>query len=288
MQPTLICSSRRAYLGQCWRAARQNWIVATVAFISAAYSFFTTFQPLIDVGPFPIRGLPKLPLAWAATIALAAVAFVAIEGGYRLKRAEQAKLGGERDAVTAIIRNEKMRDDLHRDLLKTPAEQMKLPVGSSRWSKFAHREVIIRRIDDKSYPNIDDGPAISGWFNLEILDFYHGGLHGVLNLQYALLDTLTRKWSLLSEGESARSFPRRFSKAKVYVTGKIPWRNILHYDMEGDQYFPQPHLYCTFADAGEPYEGRAFFLVSEGYQQELSAEDKLELDALLKLPEEDG
>jgi hypothetical protein len=288
MQPTPFCSSRREYLGQCWKAARQNWIVATVAFISAAYSFFTTFQPLIDIGPSPLPGLPKLPLTWAATIALAAVAFVAIEGGYRLERAEQEKLGKERDAVVALRRNEKLRDDLHRDLLKTPSDRMKLPVGSSRWSKFAHSEVIIRRIDDVSYPNIDDGPGISGWFKLEILDFYHGGLQGILNLQYALLDTLTGKWSLLSDEESAKSFPRRFSKAKVYVTGKIPWRNILHYDMEGDQYFPQPHLYCTFADAGEPYEGRGFFLVSDGYQQELHAEDKLELEALMRLAEEEG
>jgi serine/threonine protein kinase len=212
--------------------------------------------------------------------------FVSIGGGYRLERREQERLGKEADAVAAIKRNEKMRDDLHRDLLKTGSERMNLPVGSSRWSKFAHSEIIIRRIDDKSYPKIDDGQGISGWFKLEILDFYHGGLHGILNLQYALLDTLTRKWSLLSDEESARSFPRRFSKAKVYVTGKIPWRNILHYDMEGDEYYPQPHLYCTFADAGEPYEGRGFFFVSDGYQQELDAEHKLELDALLKLPEE--
>lgn len=216
------------------------------------------------------------------------MAFVAIEGGYRLQRSEQEKVGDKREAVAALKRNEKLRDDLHRDLLKTPAERMKLPVGSNRLSKFQHGEVIIRRIGEETYPNIDDGPGISGWFNLEILDFYHGGLHGILNLQYALLDSVTRKWSLLPDEASEESFPPRFSKAKIFVTGAIPWRNILHHDMEGGQHYPQ-HLYCTFADPDGPYKGRGFFLLRDhGYEFELSTEDKLDLDALLKLPEEDS
>lgn len=288
MQAPSYHRSRREYLGECWKHARRNWLVATVVFASAAYSFFTTFQSILDIRSVPLVGLPKLPLTWAAAIVFAAIAFVAIEGGYRLDQAEQEKLGKERDAVASLIRNEKMRDDLRRDLLKTQSDRMKLPDGSSRWSKFAHSEVIIRRIGDVSYPNVDDSAGISGWFKLEVLDFYHGGLHGILDLQYALLDTMTRKWALLPDDKSGAPFPSRFFKAKVYVTGKIPWRNIQHYDMAGDEYYPQPHLYCTFADAGEPYEGRGFFLLRKGDEFELSAEEKLELDALLKLLEEDG
>ena len=38
----------------------------------------------------------------------------------------------------------------------------------------------------------------------------------------------------------------------------------------------------------EPHEGRGLFLVRDGYQWELSAEDKLEVDALLRLAEQEG
>jgi hypothetical protein len=190
-----------------------------------------------------------------------------------------------KQAVAAIQRDHKMRDDLHRDLLKTAKERMALPRVTSRISKFAHSEIIVHRIDDKTYPNIDDSPGISGWFKLEILDFYHGGLDCVLDLQCGLFDSETRAWSLISYERSKSSFPERLSKRNIYITGKIPWRNILYYDMNGDQYYREPHLYCAFADSGEPYEGRGYFTVGDvqTYEWELRPEDRLEPEALLSL-----
>lgn len=193
-----------------------------------------------------------------------------------------------KQSVAALKREHKMRDDLHRDLLKSPSERMELPRVTSRVSKFLHSEIIVHRIDDRTYPNIDEKPGISAWFKLEILDFYHGGLECILDLQYALVDSETRKWSLISYERSKFSFPPRFSKWKVFVTGKIPWRNILYYDMQGDQYYPQPHVYCAFAESGEPYEGRGFFLLSDGREWELQAEDRVEPEALLLLMKHRG
>jgi hypothetical protein len=71
-------------------------------------------------------------------------------------------------------------------------------------------------------------------------------------------------------------------KVKVFITGKIPWRNILHYDMRGDRHYPQPHLYCQFADAGRPYESYGYFIAGEGYEWELPAGGRTGLEALLK------
>jgi hypothetical protein len=184
-------------------------------------------------------------------------------------------------AVAALKRDQKMRDDLTRDLLRNSSEIIALPRGSSRTAKFLHSEVIIHRIDDVSYPDVDDSPGISGWFKLEVLDFYHGGIECILGIEEALHDSATRKWSLLSYEQSKSSFPSRFTKANVFKTGKIPWRNILHYDMQGDRFYPQPHLYCVYADSGMPYEGRGYFIAKEGYEWELSSDDKLELEPLL-------
>jgi hypothetical protein len=187
--------------------------------------------------------------------------------------------------VEAIQREHKMRDNLHRDLLKSPPERMSLPRFTNRSAKFAHSEVIIHRIDDASYPNREEGVGISGWFLLEVLDFYHGGLHGILNIEYVLLDSVTKSWARLNHEQFESPFAARFSKAKVFKTGNIPWRNILHYDMKGDEFYPQPHIYCAYADAGMPYEGFGFFLLGNGYEQELYPENQTQLPALLALAE---
>jgi hypothetical protein len=196
----------------------------------------------------------------------------------------QARVGSHQKTVAALKREQKLRDDLHRDLLKSQSERMSLPRFTSRSAKFAHSEVIVHRIEDKSYPNLDDAPGISGWFKLEVLDFYHGGLACIYDLKYALLDSDTPHWSFLSEEQRDSLFPPRFSKAKIFVTGNIPWRNILHYDMRGDEYYPQPHLYCQFADMGAPYEGESYFLIGTGYEKELRAEDRMQLADFLMLP----
>lgn len=185
-------------------------------------------------------------------------------------------------AVAALQRDQKVRDDLHRLLLKSSAQRLALPRSAGRSSKFLHSEVIIHRIGDTTYPGVDEKPGISGWFKLEILDFYHGGLHCILDLQFVLLDSENQNWCSISYDQSQQPFPPRFSKAKIFVTGKIPWRNILHYDFRGDEYYPQPHLYCIFADGGEPYEGRGFFLLRDDREWELHPENRLQLDDLLQ------
>jgi hypothetical protein len=80
----------------------------------------------------------------------------------------KAKPISHRKAVEALKRQQKMRDDLHRDLLKSNAERMNLPRVCQRRMKFRYDEIIIHRIDDTSYPDIDDKPGISGWFKLEV------------------------------------------------------------------------------------------------------------------------
>lgn len=179
------------------------------------------------------------------------------------------------DAVSQLKRDHKLRDDLHRDLLKSPAERMRSPVPSSRMTKFAHGEVIIHRIGDTTYPNVDESPGISGWFKLETFDFYHRGLECILDLQYALLGE-TRAWALLSCDQSEQTFPNELRIVKVFITGRIPFRNIRYYDMRGDEFYPQPHLYCQYADNGEPYESRGYYIIDErgGYEFSLDPEWK--------------
>jgi len=107
------------------------------------------------------------------------------------KNNSKSKSRSERDAISQLRREHKLRNELHRDLLKTPVERMQIPVTSSRVQKFEHGEVIVHRIGDKTYPDVDKRPGISGWFKLEMFDFYHGGVECILALEHALVDRET-------------------------------------------------------------------------------------------------
>jgi hypothetical protein len=190
-----------------------------------------------------------------------------------------------RSRAEANIRHElKMKEDLHRLLLKSVDERRLLPRFPSRTKKFKHGEVIIREVGDRTYPSMEDtGHGISRWFNLELLDFYHDGIIGVIGIEPVLLDTEIRQWAALTHEQSKEHFPSRFRVANVFKTVSIPWRNIRLYDMSGDDYYAQPKLYCHFADNDTPYESYSQYLISDGREDELRSEDRVELSALLAL-----
>ena len=190
-----------------------------------------------------------------------------------------------RNRAETDVRHElRMKEGLHRLLLKPIEELRLLPRFPSRTKKFKHGEVIIREVGDRTYPNTkDEGGRLSGWFNLELLDFYHNGIIGVIGIEPVLLDTEVRRWAELTHEQSKEQFPERFFVAKVFKTVSIPWRNIRLYDMSGDDYYAQPKLYCEFADNGTPYEDHSQFLISDGREEELRSEDRVELTSMLNV-----
>jgi hypothetical protein len=87
---------------------------------------------------------------------------------------------------------------------------------------------------------------------------------------------------LLEESDRETSFPPGFHAAKVFKTGKIPWRNIRHFDARGDDYYSCPHLYCLYAENGMPYEGFSYYLIGgDQYEFELQSDYRVQLDVLL-------
>ena len=184
----------------------------------------------------------------------------------------------------ALKRDQKVRDELTRAFLKPPAELVATDHHGPQYRKFRETEFIVRRLDDSTYPDSDPSPGISGWFKLEVFDFYFNGLEGILNIEYVLMSDQTGDWSPLTSDQSDDSFTGRFHRVKVFKTGKIPWRYIRHYDLRGDEYYPFPHLYCLYADDGMPYEGFRYYAISEddSYHFALRAEAQIELAELLR------
>jgi len=182
-----------------------------------------------------------------------------------------------------LKRDHRVRDDLQKAMLKSSVERMKRPPGQSRPWKFAEGEFIVHRLGETNYPSIDEGPGISDWFKLESFDFYHNGIEGILDIEYALVSDDTRQWASLDYAQSQQTFPDRIHVAKIFKTGTIPWRSIRHYDLGGDEYYRCPHLYCFYANDGMPYEGFGYYVINEpdSYEFELPIQHRVDLTSLL-------
>ncbi len=75
------------------------------------YSFVSSAAPLVDGIPPEIvcfiKGLPKVPWQWAVISFLAAIAFIAIEGGYRLREKDRARSISDVSQVQAKLDEER-------------------------------------------------------------------------------------------------------------------------------------------------------------------------------------
>jgi len=171
-----------------------------------------------------------------------------------------------------IKRNLDLKYQMKRDFLKHPEI-----LGSNRshrpCSKFVYAEVIIRSANDSSYPNIDETPGISGWFKVELWDFYHNGLEVILNIVRGIIDA-NGQWARL--GYDQKLDVSKYREINMWQIGRIPWRNIVIYDFNGDEIYPYPHLYCRFVGNGTPYEEIVYRIVDDTYDWHLNQKDQFE------------
>ena len=80
-------SPRWEHFKLCWEHAQEHWGISMLLILFAAYNFFASMQPLVDVPHLPFD-LPKLSLPWVMVIILAGITFMVAEGGYRLRQKE--------------------------------------------------------------------------------------------------------------------------------------------------------------------------------------------------------
>lgn len=112
-----------------------------------------------------------------------------------------------------------------------------------------YSKVAIHSIDDSLYPNIDkDSFGISSWYVPETFDFYNDGFEVIIGFSKAIIYG-DLSWELVLNGEEKNE-----SVSDLIVVGRIPYTNIIDFDLDGDDYYSCPHIYCDFACNGTPYE----------------------------------
>lgn len=161
-----------------------------------------------------------------------------------------------RAAEREVKRNLALRDKMHRDFLKPINARQRMNWRAKPYSKFAHSEVLVRSLEDTCYPEVDVAPEgrMSSWVKFEVYDFYHNGLVVIVHLDKGIMDK-DGDWAIVPYAHYDDPIdPKKYGEIKVWVLGRIPWRNIRKVDLQGDEYYNMPHLYCSFADDGMPYE----------------------------------
>ncbi|MCU1300750.1 MAG: hypothetical protein JWQ87_1034 [Candidatus Sulfotelmatobacter sp.] len=191
-----------------------------------------------------------------------------------LGKAKPSRTSAFSEAERRVKRDLKLRRQMAKDFLKTSNEYSRRGQIMRPYEKFRYSRVIIHRIGDDCYPTVDENPGISSWFRIELFDFYHNGIMVVLRIERGVIGD-GGQWAIIPyDADFDRS---RFRELNIWHLGMIPFRNIRHYDVSGDEYYNSPHVYCAFADDSQPYEGFAYAVVgSENeYDWPLKLSDQL-------------
>lgn len=182
-------------------------------------------------------------------------------------RQTESARSGERGVRHKLVLKEKMyRDFVRKDV--EPAVVRKAP-----WAKFKVGEAIIRSVDDRSYPNIDEtGARPSTWFKVELFNFYHNGLGVIASVHKGIVDKEGR-WSII--GYDQEYDASLYREENIIQVGQIPYAEIANYDVDGDEYYNIPHIYCRFQSLHGPYESYKYVLSTQEYHWAL--DDKLRI-----------
>ena len=146
-------------------------------------------------------------------------------------------------------------------------------------------EAIIRNLENnKEYPDTEERDSafrISNWFKVEIKDLYHNGIEVYMSmLEYLKFDRTTKKWVKVSYKEKDEE--NVFSAWRV---GRIPFINIKSIDWDGDEYYPMPHIYCSFNGMLRmPYEDFKYYYELENRGFLFSIDDYRPWEEELKFP----
>lgn len=177
-----------------------------------------------------------------------------------------------RNRISTIRRNIKLKQRMRKDFIADsfdPHESFKRP-----YKKFRHSEVIIHSINDNLYPEIDEkATGISPWFRVAMYNFYHNGLEVILSVREGIFDD-NDYWDIIGLKEPKGK--ENYVKRNLFIIGRIPFENIIDYDLSGDEYYNYPHIYCDFKNNGEPYEEIVYSIDSKDTDEDYTYDYRLD------------
>lgn len=123
------------------------------------------------------------------------------------------------------------------------------------WIKFNYHKVLVRSIDDTSWPNSINNPSdeISSWFKGEFYDFYDNGVELISHGGRAIFDK-NGNWDLLDWHGDPREKNTNYTITNYNIFLQIPYDYIVDFDMDVDPYDGLPSIFVKYEKDGMPYE----------------------------------
>jgi SMEK domain-containing protein len=148
-----------------------------------------------------------------------------------------------------------LKNRMRKDFLKELKGEELKKSWYEPWKKFKYPKVIIRSVDDKSYPEIDDNAnvKISPWFSIEVWDFYDNGIELIRQGGEIIIDE-NNNWDYLNIEGDERKKNKNYKTLSYHIFLRIPFEFIVNYDLELDPIEDCPTLYVEYAKDGMPYE----------------------------------
>ena len=165
------------------------------------------------------------------------------------------KAAPKQSSAAKLKKNLALRDKMQKALLKDLGHEPWEHAYYEPWVKFRYDSVIVRSVDDRSYPELRPTPAgqISSWFKMQFWDFYDNGIEFIGMGGKAFFDK-SGKWDLLDWGDETRKNNPDYTAITYHPFYRIPYDYIVKLDMVTDPYSGYPSLYVEYAKDGMPYE----------------------------------
>lgn len=156
---------------------------------------------------------------------------------------------------TILKRKLSLKKRLQKDLLFNVDREHWERLRHEPWIKFTYHNVIIRSVDDKSFPGGDDKDKskMSSWFKGEFWDFYDNGIELISHGGTAIFDK-DGFWDILNWRKDKREENEKYTKVNYHSFLRIPYEFIVDYDMEPEAYYGLPTIYVEYAKDDMPYE----------------------------------
>ena len=156
---------------------------------------------------------------------------------------------------TILKKKLSLKKRLQKDLLYEVDRKLWEHLRHEPWIKFTYHNVIIRSVDDKSFPGGDDKDEskMSSWFKGEFWDFYDNGIELISHGGTAIFDK-EGYWDILNWRKDKREENEKYTKVSYHTFLRIPYEFIVDYDMETDAYYGLPTIYVEYAKDDMPYE----------------------------------
>jgi hypothetical protein len=132
----------------------------------------------------------------------------------------------------------------------------------NRRDRILGNEMILHDVEDTLYPEFDPNRAPSGWMKLEMFDLYFGGLEVILDGTAGLIDENGNWCTIDYDHDNSKS---TFRKITVWAIARLPYDCIVDYDLDTDDYYHGPHVYCHYWNDGSPWESYRFVYTDDSH-----------------------